>query len=60
MQQVTVQYRNHQGLSVAFPLCAVGKHFAAIAGTHHLNKPTIEHMKALGVSFDVVQEQRSV
>ena len=60
MQSVQVQYKNHHGLSVAFPLCEVGKIYASIAGTAHFTKPTIDAMKRLGVSFDVVQEQRSV
>lgn len=60
MQNVTVQYRNHHGLSVAFPLCETGKIYAAISGAAHFTKPVLEHMKRLGISFDVVQEVRAI
>ena len=56
----SVQYRNQYGTEVVYPVCDTAKRFAAIANTKVLTKPTIEHMKALGVVFDVVQEQRSV
>ena len=58
--QASVQYRNQYGTDVVVPLCETAKRFALIAGTKILTKPTIEIMKQLGVSFEVVQEIRSV
>ena len=58
--QAIVQYRSQYGTEVVYPMNDVATRFADISGHRTLTKPVIEHMKALGVSFDVVQEIRSV
>jgi hypothetical protein len=55
-----VQYRNQYGTEVVYPVNDVATRFAEIAQTKVLTKPTIALMKALGVSFEVVQEARTV
>lgn len=55
-----VQYRNQYGTEVVYPMNDIATRFADISGHRTLTKPTIEHMKALGVRFEVVQEVRSI
>jgi hypothetical protein len=62
MQQQTcrVAYKDQFGISTIVPLCETAHIYARIAQTKVLTKPTIELMKQLGITFEVVQEARTV
>jgi hypothetical protein len=55
-----VQYKSQYGTEVLMPLCPTSQEFASLTGCKTLTRPTVEAMKRLGYSFEVVQEQRSV
>ena len=58
--QCFVKFKNQFGVDTIVPACPTAELFASIAGTKTLTKPTIDSIKSLGYSVEVVQEIRSI
>lgn len=54
--RITVQYGNER----IFPVCEKAELFAAIAGSKTLTRHVVEHIKALGYTVSVVQENSTL
>ena len=57
MEQIAVvEIKNVYGNEVIYPVNSVAQMFAAIAGTKTLTRAVVQQIKALGYSFQVVNQ----
>jgi len=55
--EILVRITSVYGVKTVYPVCETAKIFADIAGTKTLKPTTINSIKALGYTINVMQEQ---